>query len=171
MQPGMIPSSLLRSSLINFFPQTPACPTRQDVAATEADKIVKIIDNGGVPFIVRISYQRKVATVLKSPAFGLPPTDATEVLLTLAFERAFVGLDLPERKVGDRIVGVGERTHRGRIQKVGAGLVLAWPGPGPSSPCCGRGGPLGVVGVVLCPDQKLSPGGDPTYPNVQNPYC
>ncbi|GIL69862.1 hypothetical protein Vretimale_10104 [Volvox reticuliferus] len=70
------------------------------VTPEAADRSVVIVDNGGRPFIVRLSYKRRIATVYRTRwGEDLWKCSSSEVLLSFRYRRAFVGVDPRERKL------------------------------------------------------------------------
>ncbi|GLC46020.1 hypothetical protein PLESTM_001814900 [Pleodorina starrii] len=70
------------------------------VTPDAADRTVTIVDNGGRPFVVRLSYKRRVATVyLVRWLDDETKDDTSHVLRSFHFRRAFIGLDPREPRL------------------------------------------------------------------------
>ncbi|KXZ54008.1 hypothetical protein GPECTOR_5g119 [Gonium pectorale] len=70
----------------------------QPVSPEASERNVVIVDNGGTPFLVRISYAAQLATVYRSRYISPEESDDSEAMFTFRFQRVFVGLDPRERE-------------------------------------------------------------------------
>ncbi|GLI62488.1 hypothetical protein VaNZ11_005119 [Volvox africanus] len=87
--------------LIQLKRRASSTTTEPDPVTPEAaDRSVVIVDNGGRPFVVRLSYKRRVATVYRTRwGEAVWECSSSEVLHSFRYRRAFVGVDPRERKM------------------------------------------------------------------------
>ncbi|GIL63026.1 hypothetical protein Vafri_17166 [Volvox africanus] len=87
--------------LIQLKRRASTTTTEPDPVTPEAaDRSVVIVDNGARPFVVRLSYKRRVATVYRT-LWGedIWTCTSSEVLRSFRYRRAFVGVDPSEHKM------------------------------------------------------------------------